>query len=226
VGSSITYGSGVDLDQALPQTLEKLFETSPSGSRCSDDFSQAGFGPEQEWAMARDELASAPPAVMFVEVWDPAKRYSVVGDFAFDSRGLELDALGVPMLRPVPDVVGDALFRWSHLYQYMSLALAPDRLRPEGARRAKDGGTRLILLVGARLDRPLAAWEPEGDVLEVSACAARMGIETISIAQLLADQRVEDVRHDPCCHLNARGHALLAERILPRIARPPLTDPR
>jgi hypothetical protein len=241
-GSSIMYGSDIGIENALPHRLEMALATLPGGSRCSDDVSQPGFGPAQEFALIREAFASTPPEWLFVEVWDPARKYSVVGDFAFDSRGRRLDALGVPVVEGVPEALGDALFRWSYLYQYTALALSPpppppdgpikqdrwmcDTMLPELVRLTARSGTRLILLVAAPLDRPLETWTPENDVREVTACAARQNIEMIAIAQLLADQKVEDVRLDPCCHLNAHGHALLAERILPRLLAPAAPEAR
>ncbi len=199
---------------------------------CVDNFAQPGFGVEQLWAVAREQVPETRPSVLVWELWDPQKHYSVVGDTAFDERNRATDARGVPVLPYVPEAAGDLLFRWSWGYQYAALALAPvlppssaDRERiawicgtvlPDVVRVAGLAKTRVVMLAAARLGLPLDT-PAEPDMGAVIACAERQGIEVLSIAELLADQRVEDIRLDTCCHLNARGHALLAERLVPRL---------
>jgi hypothetical protein len=236
-GSSITYGSGVDQAEALPHQLEERLEGSATGPRCGDDHSQPGYGPQQEWATARDEITRTQPDPVFWELWDPAKYYSVVGRVAFDPEEMVLDGAGVPVVKFVPEAVADVLFRWSYAFQYTAITLAPNEsipnprrafvsricstMLPDLKRRVAEYGGRLFLLVPSFLDRPFTDMPRDPDTETVVACARTMGFSIVSFAELLSDQHVEDVRFDTCCHLNARGHALLADRIAPLLSRPP-----
>jgi hypothetical protein len=232
-GSSITYGTGLQPDQALASRLEALLAGSPGGPYCVDDFSVPGFGQQQEWAMAREKVPETRPDVVIWEAWDPTKHYSVVGDVAFDARRRNVDDAGVPRFLPLPDRAADFLFRRSFAYQYASLALAPlhhtpgwdrdavawvcDQALPNVVRIAGEHGGRVFVLAAAPLNAPFSESSMTEDMLALIACATKQRIPVLSIAEILSDQRVEDVRADPCCHLNARGHALLAERIAPRL---------
>ena len=138
-----------------------------------DDYSEPGFGPEQQWALARETIPATRPRAAVWELWDPRKHFSVVGGVAFDARDRELDAHGVPVLWPVPEAIADHLFQWSYAYQYAAVALAP--VVPEGSIRhppevvalcetmlpklkqlAADAGTRHFVLVPSMLDKPFA----------------------------------------------------------------------
>lgn len=231
-GSSIVYGAGLSRDQALSARLEAQLVRSLPGGACVDDFAQPGFGADQEYALARETIPETHPLVAVWEIWDPAKHYSVVGDIAFDGRSRALDPAGVPVLPKVPAFLADTLFRWSAAYRYAALAIAPEDPRapihleelctarlPEVERLLEASGGRLVVLTAARLDRPLRGSWPDGPEEMVASCAKKLGVPVLSIAELLADQRVEDVRSDTCCHLNALGHALLGERLAPELTR-------
>jgi hypothetical protein len=234
-GSSITYGAGLDRSEALGDQLEARLERWPGGPHCVDDRAEPGYGQEQQWASAREALASSQPDVVTWELFDPYKHYSVVGGVAFDARFRALDAAGVPRLGVLPDSVADRLFLASEAYQYAAFTFAPvvgspgegglaaqicEQALPEVVRLQAAHGGRVVLLVGAMLshsfDEPRAD-DTKGGVDLLIDCGKRLGLTVLKIAELLSDQRVEDVRADTCCHLNARGHALLAERIAPRL---------
>ncbi len=233
-GSSITYGEGNERNLALPHQVEVRLEAS-QGARCSDDFSQPGYGPEQLWATARETIPVSRPEIAVWELWDARKHYTVVGDTAYDARGRVIDAAGVPVLPFVSQGLGDFLFHRSWAYEYAALALAPfdprggpddDRIAwmcanvlPRIVGMQGDHGGRVVLLLATPLDRPLAEAAPSAVEDPIAACGRALGLQVLSIADILSDQRVEDVRADPCCHLNARGHALLAERIAPQLAQ-------
>jgi hypothetical protein len=239
-GSSITYGSGLQRDQALAYQLEERLGRSVPGGACSDDYSEPAFGTEQQWAMASEAIPSTSPGVVVWEIWNPRKYFAVAEGVAYDAHDRDLDVAGVPVLHPVPSVIADPLFRWSHAYQYAAFALAPLRdpgppdedqqvlsicktMLPDLLRLSAEHGAHVIALLGTRLDIPLAeAMVPSSRPVDTTAvvdCAHNLGIPVVSIAELLADQRVEDVRLDLCCHLNARGHALLAERLEANVMR-------
>src|SRR5581483_6183021 len=132
-----------------------------------------------------------------------------------------------------PDAATDFLFRKSYAYQYATFALAPlqptaewergpvawvcDQALPNLVRITGEHGGRVFVLAATPLHVPFTEPAMEGDLLALLGCAKKQGIPVLSIAEILSDQRVEDVRFDPCCHLNAKGHALLAERIAPRL---------
>lgn len=232
LGSSITYGVGLKREETLPSLVEEdLAHATPAP--CSDDLAEPGFASAQQLAVARVSLTAAPSALVVWEDWDPSKVYSAVGDFAFDARGRDLDARGVPVVAFVPSFVGDPLFRFSAAYEYATLALVPraetfDEMAPldhvckdmlgEVQQRARVSGGKLVVLQAVALDRGFDV--PRGPTSEqvIADCARQRGIPVFSIAQILADQPVEAVRLDPCCHLNAHGHALLAERLAPKLA--------
>jgi hypothetical protein len=232
-GSSITWGTGLPREEALGSRLEALFDRSPAGPHCVDDFSVPGFSQEQQWAVAREKVPETRPDVVLWEAWDPTKHYSVVGDVAFDARHRDVDEAGVPRFLPLPDGATDFLFRRSYAYQYATFALAPllpveewergpvawvcDEALPSLVRVAGERGGRVFVLAATPLDVPFTEPGMKEDLLALLACAKKQGLPVLSIAEILSDQRVEDVRLDPCCHLNAKGHALLAERIAPRL---------
>jgi hypothetical protein len=245
-GSSILHGSGLPQNEALAHQLEERLDRSLPGGACSDDFSEPGFATEQQWAVASETIPSTSPGVILWEIFDLRKHFAVAAGFAFDARDRDLDAAGVPVLPPVPSVIADPLFRWSHAYQYAVFTLAPLRqaeppgsdpqlgwicktMLPELRRLAGEHGGRVIALLAPPLHRPftesIAPSSRSGETNTVFKCASNLGIPVVSIAELLADQRVEDVRLDPCCHLNARGHALLAERLEANVAQAMLPDP-
>ena len=56
---------------------------------------------------------------------------------------------------------------------------------------------------------------PEYDILEKALTQRNRDFLRVSV--LLREQELEDIRLDECCHLNARGHALLEERMWPRV---------
>jgi hypothetical protein len=227
------FGTGLPREQALASRLEALLDQSPNGPHCVDDFSEPGYGQQQQWAIAREKVPAIRPDVVLWEAWDPTKHYSVVGEVAFDARHRDVDPAGVPRFLPLPDRAADFLFRKSYAYQYATFALAPlqpmtewergpvawvcDEALANLVRIAGERGGRVLVLAATPLDVPFTEPSMKEDMLALVACAKKQGIPVLSIAELLSDQQVEDVRFDPCCHLNARGHELLAERIASRL---------
>src|SRR5258708_14633894 len=95
VGSSISYGVSLPREEALGYQAEMRLGAKDA---CVDDDSEPGFGPEQEWAVAREVVPATRPRVLVWELWDPAKHYAAFGSFAYDTRDRAVDAAGVPAL--------------------------------------------------------------------------------------------------------------------------------
>jgi hypothetical protein len=240
VGSSITYGVGLDAADVFTAKLEeRLNALRPSPGFCVLNFAQAAFGWEQKWAVLREEVPRVKPALTFVEHWDAQwYHYAVRGDMAYSTRGVRLRSDGVPGFPGIPGVLNDALFAHSRVYEYLALVPwesdAPDdtptrfaavTLAPvPGALRAM--GTRPVFVLATTLDRPLAEPRPvqRGWQDPIRALALQQGVPVYSLTEELASEDYLAIRLDPCCHFNAAGHRSL-ERALERIVLRELDRP-
>jgi hypothetical protein len=223
LGSSILYGAGVEADQtwssklALPGT-------------CVHNLSGSGYGVEAKLARLEAELPELSPRLVVWEVWaNDANRFIWVGSRGYSlNPSIPLDARGVPNAWGLPPVLNEGLFRASRAYELLTLTGIepsdgqPDLLGPlervrEGVEQA---GAELLLVFPPTLDKPLSASveEPTDFQRKVQPWAQQRGLRTLALAELLADQDHEAIRLDPCCHYNAGGHAVLAERLAPHLA--------
>ncbi|MBI3782469.1 MAG: SGNH/GDSL hydrolase family protein [Deltaproteobacteria bacterium] len=242
VGSSITYGSG-KLDEFTSFTAlleDRLNALRPAPGFCVLNFAQPGFGFEQKWAMAREQVPIYHPAVTLLEHWDGQwYHYSLLGDAAYATRGMTLRADGFPGMPCVPDFLNQYLFLHSRLYQYTVIALAhDDGSGPESPRRfVRDTlagvaptlrvmGTRPVYYMATTLDRPFADRRPVQENWQdpIRQLGQVEGVPVYSLAEELKDSDYLDLRQDSCCHFNLAGHEALA-KVFERIVLKELDHP-
>ncbi|HEV8247839.1 MAG TPA: hypothetical protein VGP93_18825 [Polyangiaceae bacterium] len=226
LGTSITNGTPLDSKQVFTSLLEQRVKGLLPEGVCVDNRAVEAFGLDQELAVAREHVPHDRPALVFVEIWDPAKRYIVIGSSAYGLQGLATDDAGYPFLPAVPPSIAHPLFRASRLYEYATIALGVERpavpvLSPDGpcprqllalAALARDSGSRLVAFLPAMLSRPFSESIRMPIVATITDCARSLSIPVISLAEDLLGYDVERVRRDVCCHFNATGHAILAEK--------------
>jgi hypothetical protein len=227
-GSSITYGSGLSTAETFTTELERrLNETWPLPGVCVLSFAQPGFSFAQKYAVAEVEVARYRPALILWEDWTEwVVDYHLLGGAAFALQDFALTADGFPWIEGVPTGVNRFLFLHSRLYQYTALIRGQRLERPDERAEvaafiadrlsrvpdlAASVGARLALYLAPPLDQPfstLSASPPEWhrSILEF---ARRRDIPAFLLQRELAGEDYQQVRLDPCCHYNARGHRLL-----------------
>lgn len=239
IGSSIFFGSDLSADQVFSAHLQRQLDLRfGDGRTCVMNFAQPGYTAQNELAEARRWLPRYPNALILWQIWDQDYgEYVVLGEHAYDLPFVELDDDGYPDTFPVPGPLDHWLFRHSRAYEYAALALAPTRGPTEGhvvfaaqvvpkleqvRLLAEEHGSQLVLFMMPYLDQPFRESADVdarlGDRLagyrSVAEWSDQHGLRRIDVAQLLVEHEVEAVRIDSCCHYNARGHEVLAERML------------
>lgn len=228
-GSSITWGSGVDDDEAFTVGLEqRLNELRPAPGFCVLNFAQPAFQMQQKAAVARVEIPRYRPALVLWESWAEWRRFHMLGGAAFSVSDFHVRPDGFIGIAGVPDGVNRTLFTYSHLYQYVALAFAEPsraldleeetifRLTPElraiiDLERAAGG--KFSVYFAPPLDRPFretAEAPPHGRAVW-EAFLRTEGVPSLGLANALIDRDYLSLRHDPCCHFNAAGHRALVD---------------
>lgn len=227
VGDSILYGVDVPTDEAVAARLQALLEAR-RGPTCVSNVSRPAFTWEQQLAVARLELADAPPHVLVWELWhNSIGHYRMVGDTAWNFGGLALDERGLPSVFGLPPGLNEALFERSAAFRTLTLGRAPraegrelDRWRPFAERRvpevlalAEQLGSTLVVATFPPLSRSFedSVARPYEAYAPVREAFAAAGVTEVDVAAALVGEDVEALRLDPCCHYNAAGHTRLAE---------------
>ena len=158
-----------------------------------------------------------------------------LGDRIYYAEAFQRDAEGYPTFAfGLSGPWHRALFERSRLYNYLTFAVAPqcsgdacipdfpkmirEQLAP-AVGRARGVGAGSLIVIATPLDRPLPeiVADPPPWFAPVVRWAADEGLPLVRLEQLLADQDVEAIRLDPCCHFNAAGMGLVAERLAPHV---------
>jgi GDSL-like Lipase/Acylhydrolase family len=230
-GSSIFFGSGLSPNETFTTLLQqKLDARFGAGAACVLNYAEPGFSAPNKWALARDVLPRLHDAIVIWEGWDNDPfPYVFLGSAAYALRNARVNAAGYPDAFRLPPALNDFLFRHSRAYEYSSLAFVPEQPGPEwndllrirvlpfldqllGLVRQK--GAELIVVPAPHLDRPFRD-QIESDMHRATRqWAQKNGVDYDELAKLLADRDPATIRLDPCCHYNAAGHRLLAERML------------
>ena len=231
VGSSVFYGSGYEPPEVMSTFLGDRL-ASDGEQWCVYNLAQPAYISGNKMEMLRRHLPEIKPAVVLWEVWmnDPGG-YSRVGDDAINLTGLLLDSSGTPSMWPVPSAANQALFRVSRAWQLLALGLSVDAEAayerrwealidgplPELVGLCEQHGCTVGLVMTPGLDTPFEAWHarPPRAYEMVAAWADRNGIAKVSLAEGLIGLTPEEVRHDPCCHYNPRGHQNVADLLEP-----------
>jgi len=236
-GDSIAFGSGAEPEPAFPALLEQRLNTQyPVPGFCVMNFATPGFGFDQSWAIAQQEIPRWKPKLVFWEIWGEGVRYVMLGKDAYSLAVYVKDRNGYPFLSFVPEALNWRLFLHSRMYQFAVLRWGATRnelspaedtafLRSNYAKltdftRAHD--VRLAIFFPSPLDRPFkqSIWnsKPQWMWEHVYDQFSARDVSVYDLPSELADQDFEELRADPCCHFNAQGHRVLAQRFEPIVA--------
>jgi lysophospholipase L1-like esterase len=237
VGDSVLYVTGPasfggapdEPDANVATRLQAAF-VGQAPPVCVLNLAQPGLLPQQLRLLAQEGHARVGADLLVVAVWKDARDLTEVGGDWYDVERYQRPPGGLPTpwSLPAPQALHRALFDRSALWEYASLTLG--RQDDETALRmdpytsllddAEAAGLPTIFVEFAPLDRPFA--DGLRDRMEHHRELERQlrarGAPYLLLGELLADQDVTAVRADTCCHLNARGHAALAEALRPVLA--------
>mgnify|MGYP002633285164 CR=1 FL=1 len=223
-GSSILYGAGLKAEEAFTSALQRHFGT----TRCVMNFAQQGSSMQTKYARALETLPKYPGSDILMEIWHGDRsEYVMLGNSAFGLRDIRVDKAGYPDPFRVPAPLNGLLFRSSRTYEYAALAMSTpafkDRMEDHVLPRldailemAVKYDSTLSLVFAVPLQEnpmPLAAETP--GYAAIIAWADAHAVPWSGLGELLADQDVLDIRMDPCCHFNAHGQSIIAERVVP-----------
>lgn len=246
-GSSISYGTDLAPEETFPFALQaRLNALRPTPGFCVLNFAQPGYQFEQKNVVAHVEVPRYRPALILWESWVEWRQLRIIGDAAYSISDYALRPDGLIGISGVPDRLNRILFLHSRLYEYLALAygdlasLPPERENmtafantrlAETVRLARSMGAPLVMYFAPPLDRPFAdtAASPTPSNLVLLDFSRAHGIPTYFLAQALTDQDHRELRLDPCCHFNAKGHHALAavmERIVLEHLEGAATDDR
>ena len=231
VGSSILAASGLKPEEAFSVLVQAHLEA--QGPACVVNLAEGAYTFDNQLVVAREVTESWSPEVIYWEIWQNSPyRWTMLRGTAHRFQDVALGADGYPNVFRLPSAVNRTLFHRSRLYAFATLALvtesdtnswadfAESRL-PEAVELAQEVGAELVFVFCPSLDRPFAdslrAWDSDGqDALvnryrTVAEFADRHDLDTIRLEEPLADDDVELLRMDACCHFAAPGHRRLAD---------------
>jgi hypothetical protein len=232
MGDSIFHGVMLPVQDTLGPRIQA---TLPGPEGCVYNLAQPAFAMENELAIARRDFATWAPDVVVWEIWSNSpSHFTVVGESAWNFGRLALDRGGVPSVFGLEPVLNRRLFRLSGLYRWLTLGRARTVRRPAvvvwqefvhtGLAQAlsvtHETGASLILVMASSMERPFAETlsnERIGYAL-VKEWGAAHQVPVVDVAQEWIGHDPLDLRIDPCCHMNAQGHGLLAELLAPLVA--------
>ncbi|MCB9766332.1 MAG: hypothetical protein H6739_41540 [Alphaproteobacteria bacterium] len=229
LGSSILYGSGLQPEESPGVQLQAALRARGVDA-CVHNHAQPGFTFQTQAAVASEVLPALRPQLVLWEIWENSPTtFAMAGDTAYNLHGLRVGSDGLPWLGGVPAGLNTWLLPRSRLYELLALDLAPET-RPNmakqwqdfavgalraGVTRVRAAGARPAFVLAPRLERPFAeqvaapspVYDPAVDLAE------RDGVPWTRLETLLADQSVEALRQDSCCHYNPAGAEAVGERL-------------
>lgn len=226
LGSSILYGSGLSPEDSPGAQLQAAL----GPGHCVHNYAQPAFTFPAQAAVGQEALAALSPTQVIWEIWDNSPlRFVVAEGTAYNLHGYALGPDGLPALPGAPAGLNRWMLPRSRLWETLALRAAPpahldmevlwaefsaQALRP-ALEALLDQGLTPTLYLAPHLDHPFPEQlaEPRGPYAPVEAMAQELGIRALRGERLLAEQDVEAIRRDPCCHLNARGSHILAEAL-------------
>lgn len=229
-GSSIFYGSGVDPKLNFSLALEEKLSSQWDRPVCVVNYAQPGYGHQNKFAVARQEIPKFKPHVVLWEVWlNDTSRYVLLGDTAYNTDKLITQEDGYPSLMGLSGGFNQWLLSISKLYEFAAFALNEDKNRGrvgdlwkefadehtrELAEFVKGQGAELLVATCPPLHTPFATQRknPQREYAPVEAVLKEFSIPWTRLRDQFGEHTIEDVRIDTCCHYNQKGHALLAER--------------
>lgn len=235
-GDSIAFGSELSIAESPGQQLrDALVAAHPDAPWCVQNFAQPGATPYVARAFADAHLPTSRPDLVILELWYGGENVPLrAGDVVYYPTGMLTDADHYPTFAfGWTGAWHHWLFDESRFWAWSTFAVNPrcdhcerswnDLLDTdvtaivEGARAV---GAEPVLWLAAPLDTPFAQTraQPPDWIHATDAWAAAHHVPVVRTADLLGDARPEDVRLDPCCHLNATGSGQVADAIAAALA--------
>lgn len=226
LGSSIFYGSGLSPEESPGAQLQAAL----GEGHCVHNFAQPAFTFASQAAVGDEALEALAPSQVLWEIWDNSPlEFVVVDGTAYNLHGFVTGPDGLPQLGGAPPAINRWMMPRSRIWETLALRSAArdypkmselwrhftrQHLEP-ALRRLLEQGVTPTLYLATPLDRPFAEQraEPRERYTPVEALAQQMGVRVLRGELLLGDAPVEEIRLDPCCHVNARGAQLLAEAL-------------
>lgn len=237
-GDSIFFGSGIQTEAAFTTLMQQeLDRRDGPGSWCILNLSQPGYSVEQKIYWLANLMKKHTPDMVYWEVWpNESNRYRMIGDAAYDMAGVDGDTGRLPGFVPGPEWLRMWLFLNSRFFEYVVLTmfdLEPFRsswvtgvylpMLDEYRNALRARGSDFALVVATRLDMPFSQMrnprlDPQTVTLEV---ASSHDMRMLFLHQLLLQAGADhmEIRYDPCCHFNEKGHRLLADIFLRIVAQ-------
>ncbi len=229
LGDSVTYGVNTSASDRFIAVLAKNLAEQCGPVKLIDAATPA-YSLHEERVSFERKVLPAGPDVVFVGVFaNDAAQFTVIGSTAYDIRVTGNGDFPLFSFLPLPDVINATLLEHSVFYQWMTLrglavADAVSGRRDEMTNlavaeleRIQQGclgaGCRVVVALFPVLDMPLS--EPENRDTgrfydSVREWARERSVALLDMRPLLANQDVEAIRLDECCHYNQSGHAAVA----------------
>jgi hypothetical protein len=209
---------------AASALLQQRLST-PERAVCVHNLSVPAYGPAQQLRAVQRAAADHRLDLLIFGVWKPDNRFTRVGESWYPFTQYEADTQGFP--RPLgltlPASLHRALLPRSRLYELGLLALGTpddDDYRIDAYEQAMDWSRAhavpTVLVELPSLSTPFeeqARARPPHGYPRVQAAAEARGVPYVVLAAELTDHQPESLRTDRCCHYNAHGHEVIAERL-------------
>ena len=229
-GSSIFYGSGVPPKENFSLSLEKKLSETWNRPVCIVNYAQPGYGHQNKFAVAVHEIPKFKPHLVIWEVWlNDTSRYVLLGDTAYNTDKLITQEDGYPSLLGFSGGFNQWLLSVSKLYEFAAFTLNEDKNRGrvgdlwkefaeehtrELVQFVKEQGAELWVANCPPLHTPFETQRktPQREYVPVESVLEELSVPFIRLRDEFGEKTIEDVRIDTCCHYNAEGHRLIAER--------------
>jgi hypothetical protein len=191
---------------------------------CVVDVSSPGYYPYQQLKGAQLGHEKHEGDLLVFVVWKQSNTFTRLGDRWWDIDAYERDEEGYPYpLIPVWKPLHHWLFDQNDMWAFTTLAwqeqTAPVDDELDYIRMlewAKAEGLPVVMVEGTSLtdnmsfDELLSQRDAEHRMYrDAEAAAKQFGATYVKLAELLREYSPEEVRADPICHYNARGHELI-----------------
>lgn len=223
LGDSVMYGVGLKRHQTYMSLLPRYLKPGDGRPVTTINLAVPAYNAEQEKALFLAKGEALRPKLVLVHLWeDDFKKNVLIGREVFSA------SLDVPPGHglPLPRSLALWLAPRSRLAQAISLRSAGNGADPNCSARdlalnsltalhqsAASFGGKAVFLLSPDLGRERPVQPQAYGVVKERLHA--QSAEIIDLAALLSDQPSAAIRADNCCHFNAKGHQLIAERLGP-----------
>jgi hypothetical protein len=243
LGDSIFFGVGTEPSLSLAPSIDRLL-LSRGHRTCTVNLAVPGYAFENEKVAGMRDIPVFRPRIVVLEIWaNSPHRFTIFDGEAFNFGSVILDESGLPNPLGISPAIHRALFSTSMLWRritdgqrlktrpssemWSDLVVELDEFNEWLTTQDVD----LVLAFATTLKSPWGTGrERERKYYRtIQTWAAEKDVPTLMFTDSLSRLPVEEVRFDPCCHLNTEGTALVAEGITdavaPLLAAPSLGAP-